>query len=63
MAARDKLSGMRLFLFLVCLTLLTATGCIFWGGRDGGRGHDEHSGGVDHGEHPGDHDHGDTQQR
>ena len=45
---------MRLFLLLVCLTLLTATGCIFWGGRDGDRRHDEHSAGVDHGEHPGD---------
>jgi hypothetical protein len=54
---------MRLFLFLVCVILLTATGCIFWGGHRDDRGHDEHSAGVDHGEHPGDLDHGDTQQR
>ena len=56
----------RILLALCTLSLLTATGCIFPGGRyhdDRGRdhwqgpGHDDHPGGMDHGDHPGDHDH------
>jgi len=55
---------MKTILLLICaVTLLTSTGCVFWGDRDheGDRehhraaGHDDHPNGVDHGEYPGDH--------
>lgn len=54
-----------IFGFVCVLTLLSSTGCVFWGGRDRAddpehrraAGNDGHPNGVDHREYPGDVEH------